>query len=104
MSVEKGKEFCVTRTLVTSRGEQSGEQGGDVAEKAGRGWSRHGLRCPPKELGLRLLVIEGSKGEGHNKTGPSERSSGFSLETASWTRPEVLREGLGDSRSMEASG
>ena len=38
-----------------------------MAEKVGRGWSRQGLRCHSKEVGLHLLVIEGSK-EGRDIT------------------------------------
>lgn len=65
-----------------------------MAEKVGRGWSRHGLRCHSKGVGLRLLVIEGSK-EGRDTTrlvlqrGPLASA----WEIASWSRPEVLREG-----------
>lgn len=52
VSVEKGKSSAELEHWSLAGVSQSGEQGGDVAEKAGRGWSRHGLRCPPRELGL----------------------------------------------------
>ena len=67
-----------------------------MAEKVGRGWSRHGLRCHFKRVGLRLLVIEGSK-EGRDMTRPVLQRGPLASawEIASWSRPEVLREGSG---------